>query len=299
MKAILTFLYRLFLPLFFGLYALKYLPLDAVKHLPFFSYFFPVCLVVLGLYFVIQIRSIKTWNLKTYLLFLFFLSQCAKFIQFSLPYQSQPVDFSVLTFNAQSFMYNKQKSRWENQEKVQDFLNQHQADVVCFQEIYWKDYNLYHPFSTTLKTTTVINSKFPIVNQGQFQTEDEEHSRNIFADIVIKNDTFRIYNLHLQSFHLIEDSYDLVNNADQYFLGKKTNALSPFKTIISKFSQAYINKAKQLRLIEDNLSQCPYPSFIIGDFNDIVHTNTYHRLSKHHSDSWFYRGTGFGASFSG
>ena len=81
-------------------------------------------------------------------------------------------------------------------------------DIVCLQEFHNKKegafsypYKYFKYNSTTNRVGQAILSKYPIINNGSLNFSRYGNNA-IFADIVKGKDTIRVYNLHLQSFHI-------------------------------------------------------------------------------------------------
>jgi hypothetical protein len=54
-------------------------------------------------------------------------------------------------------------------------------------------------------------SRFPILKKGTVELENSKNNTCIFTDISVPgNDTFRVYNMHLQSIHLLKEDYKFV-----------------------------------------------------------------------------------------
>ncbi len=276
-------------------YLAKYIPIGEYPYLPILAFFFPICLFILGIYIFIKLFRIKKWRFKEWGLFLFFAFQMLNFFQLSLP-ETEENSLSVMTFNIKSLLHRSELTRAENYNDIKAFIDNQKPDIICLQEIHWTDMTMLHPYGTTTKSTYSISSKYPIINEGTFIIDDKKYVRNIFADIVFKEDTIRVYNLHLESYKFVKENYEVINHLDEYLLDNKPGLKNGIVSTLKKLNFGYIAKGKQVSLIEKHIAESPYPVIVCGDFNDISHSNAYYRLSQGLKDSFKAKGNGFGGS---
>lgn len=296
LKQIFSKIETLFIILLFISFLAKYIPIGHISYLPILAFFFPLGLFILGFYYMIRIFKIRLWKWKEWALFLFFIFQLLNFFQWSIP-ERQADSLKVMTFNIKSLLYKSNLTRSDNYHSINTFVTKEKPDIICLQETHWRDMLLLHPYGTTSKSTYSISSKYPIINEGTFIIDQEtKHVRNIFADIVYKKDTIRVYNLHLESYKFVKENYEVINHLDDYLLDNKPGLGTGIKSTLKKLNFGYIAKGKQVSLIEEHIKSSPYPVIVCGDFNDISHSNAYYRLSKNLNDSFKSKGQGFGGS---
>ena len=120
-------------------------------------------------------------------------------------------------------------------------------------------------------------------------------NNSCYADLLIHRDTIRIYNLHLESLHLGNDDYSLLEEWDQESveeqLQNKTQKLS------NKISKASNKRVSQVEKITESINSSPYPTLLCGDFNDVPQSYIYRVLNKGHKDAFLDSGKGFGATY--
>lgn len=277
-------------------YLAKYIPIGEYPYLPILALFFPIGLVILGIYLFFKLFKIQQWRIKEWGLFIFFAYQMVSFFQWSFPEKHEDA-LSVMTFNIKSLLHKKDLTRADNFNDIEAFIKEQKPDIICLQEIYWADMTMLHPYGTKNGSTYSISSKYPIINEGSFIIDQEKkYVRNIFADILYKEDTIRVYNLHLESYKFSKENYEVINNLDEYLLDSKPGFGAGILSTFKKLNFGYIAKGKQVSLIEKHIAESPYPVIVCGDFNDIPHSNAYHRLSKNLNDSFKAKGQGFGGS---
>jgi endonuclease/exonuclease/phosphatase family metal-dependent hydrolase len=224
--------------------------------------------------------------------------------------------FSVLSYNVRLFdLYN-----WTENKKTRDsiiqLVNNQNAEIICFQEFFHEDTGKFNTLDTLKQILKIKNvhieysahvknvnhwgiatfSKYPILKKGVFNFPDETDNVSIFTDLLIGNDTVRIYNLHLESVRFRSEDYKALES----ITGKKdqTNLDGP-QRILSRMRRAYIRRARQTDIISEHISQCPYPVLLCGDFNDPPSSYSYHQISKNLEDSFDKGKAGFGSTYNG
>ena len=122
-----------------------------------------------------------------------------------------------------------------------------------------------------------------------FDTQSEnDFNYCIYIDIIKNSDTFRLYNVHLQSIKLKKEDYSVFENPDQ----TARESPSTFRLLIDKLRLAYPLRAEQARKVAEHVSTCPYPAIVCGDFNDTPLSYTYNQFNNILNDA--YRNTCFG-----
>jgi endonuclease/exonuclease/phosphatase family metal-dependent hydrolase len=138
-------------------------------------------------------------------------------------------------------------------------------------------------------------SKYPIVRKEMIEF-NESLNGSMSSDIVIGNDTIRIYNCHLQSIRLRNDYNDLLDSLIFNYNEKQLNEL---KDITIRLRQAYIQRAHQVDILTGHIASSAYPVIVCGDFNDTPVSYTYKSLSKNKKDVFIESGSGIGTTFRG
>jgi len=231
------------------------------------------------------------------------------------PVPASGESLSVLTYNVRLFNYyqwNKDTSAWQ---KIVDFIHTENPDIVCFQEfitlpgthhdlvnlkrkmelltyshVYYTD-NIPGKLNFGMATF----SKYPIIQKKMIDFK-ESLNGSICSDIVVNQDTIRVYNCHLQSIRLRKDYNDLL---DSLIFNYSDKQLDELKDISVRMRQAYIQRAGQVDIIKEDIRISPYPVIVCGDFNDTPVSYTYKTLSKELSDVFIKSGSGTGTTFRG
>lgn len=193
-------------------------------------------------------------------------------------------------------------------DSISRHLGSTDADIICLQEAYLDStgqaksifpgyrYRTYHLIKHTngKRSGNIILSKYPIANGGVL-TFKSSTNLSLFADIVIKNDTLRFYNNHLESYAISPTA--LIKKIRE----KRKNSEDVAEEIISvhtKLRNTGIKRSGQVAEVLGHIQKSPYPAVICGDFNDTPMSYTYHKLSYGSLDTFKEAGHGFSATYS-
>ncbi len=225
-------------------------------------------------------------------------------------------DIHLLSYNVRLFNY----YQWEKGTGVSDSIIQYAsnrgANIACFQEYltvdaparfdknsldtFLADFPYRHEYFTynaipTWSTGIVTYSQLPIIRKGNLHFENSYNSCS-YSDLIHGSDTIRVFNVHLQSIHLKEDSYtimdDPVNKIDQ-------KRLNEMKDISGRLKTAYIKRARQVDEVSRLIRSSPYPVIVCGDFNDTPVSYTYHKIRGDLQDAFIQSGAGLSNTYRG
>ena len=196
-----------------------------------------------------------------------------------------PHRLSIVTYNTHRMsMYAK-----PNKNKVIRYLQQLDADVVFLQEVevykdnqhltlpelrqamsqYAYSYYDFKIYNKRRQYGIVVYSKYPLIHKQTIRYTSLGNISN-FCDMVVGKDTFRLFNNHLESNHLV--SQDMPEGLDKEHI--KTSA----QHISDKLSSARTVRHAQVQAIHEQIKASPYPVIVAGDFNDIPLSWTYLRM---------------------
>jgi endonuclease/exonuclease/phosphatase family metal-dependent hydrolase len=222
---------------------------------------------------------------------------------------------SILSYNVRLFGVYDDNSL-KNRNAIFAYLRAENPDVACFQEYYKQDkptkFETIDSLSQALKSIdyhertahkikgrknfgVAMFSKYPMIARGDVIFESQEKDDFnfcIFVDIVKNKDTFRIYNVHLQSIKLKSTMSSIDENNND--LDKKS-----ILTMIKKLKVAYTKRADQSRRIIAHMNASPYPSVICGDFNDTPMSYTYNQFDRFLIDVFRNSSWGIGRTYIG
>ncbi len=221
------------------------------------------------------------------------------FIAFHSYEKSNKKTIKIMTYNVRLFnLYN-----WIpelNKQNIVDFLNREDNDILCIQEFYTKDnfpqmtYK-YNHISMQKKTNPgymAIYSKYPQINKSTIKVDGKAMNNTcIYSDIIINNDTVRIYNIHLASNWFKKTDYNLIRKPNKKTIKKD------LKGIIYRMKQSYKIRADEALIIKEHMQNSPFPIIVCGDLNDTPLSFSYNKIKGDLTDSFKKYSHGIGQSF--
>jgi endonuclease/exonuclease/phosphatase family metal-dependent hydrolase len=210
--------------------------------------------------------------------------------------------FSVMSYNVRGF---RNDNSLRSVDRYVEYFSEHDiADVVCFQE-YALDMpcvervdslfrarhsKLYH--RDVVETGDVVlrtYSRYPIIASGAISGEGRGTSQ--WVDVVIKNDTLRIFNNHLYTMNISsEDSSDIEH-------GRILQDGDRMRSIVERIATNSSVRADFVDTLCMVINQSPYRRVVCGDFNDTPMSYVYGELIKGKKDAFVEGGSGFGYTF--
>jgi endonuclease/exonuclease/phosphatase family metal-dependent hydrolase len=148
----------------------------------------------------------------------------------------------------------------------------------------------YHPFCVA------VFSNYPILRWEKVQDIKEYNHTFLWVDLLVNNDTIRLFNIHLQSMHFAKKDYEFVENIDQG--GMDVDAVQTAgKSILRKMKTANLLRSGQARNVRAAIDKSPYPVIVCGDMNDVPNSNAYQIISDGLHDAFTEKGWGVGRTF--
>ena len=137
----------------------------------------------------------------------------------------------MMTYNVHSFKLYGEDNTESVKEKMLQVVKDQNPDIICFQEFYTRYKGAfdtvdslkellktkYYYFVPTNKndyeaTGLAIFSKYPIKNSGKIPfIEGFPGNMSIYADLNIKGQTLRVYNVHFQSISFEKQDYEYLD----------------------------------------------------------------------------------------
>lgn len=271
------------------------LPFLAPKLFPFLSVLtllMPLFLILNFLFFIFWILQLKAKALLSAIVLLIGITITGSFYKFSdKKLDKTPNEFSLMSFNVRLFNLYKWLPIDDVPKQISDVVQGFNPDILCLQEFspneevrlrnYQHKYINIHGGKN--KYGQAIFSKFEIVNQGEI---DFPNSTNnvIYADVVKKNDTIRVYSMHLQSIKISTDIHETLDENKSKFIFKR-------------ISEAFKEQQLQSELIKKHYEACKYDKIICGDMNNSAFSYVYRNIKGIMKDSFDEAGFGFGATY--
>jgi endonuclease/exonuclease/phosphatase family metal-dependent hydrolase len=229
----------------------------------------------------------------------------------------QAQTLKIMTLNVGLFSYPNWSRHEKDQQEILDFCKTQQPDVVCFQEFQANnpgmgdinDRLLQQVFNSgyfartinhngVVHTGIAIFSKYPIINKKLYEFKQKRSTNAcMFVDIKLKNDTVRIFAIHLQSLKFKDEDFETIRNLEQ-----GENALentSGIKNILRKVKSGVEKRSVQAQFVAQKIKESPYKVIVCGDFNDAPTTYAYQTISQNLQDTFVERGTGTGYTYAG
>ena len=195
----------------------------------------------------------------------------------------------VGSYNVNYFNYKENL----NLASIAKMVESYSTDILCLQEV--QPHPLFSideiksefasmPFSYIhLGDHTEIGmalfSKYPIIQANKVKFSDSGNGF-IWADILFKGDTIRVFNNHLQTTSLSRAK------------GKSAEA------IIKISGENYLKRAKQARFVRSFIDTTLHPVILCGDFNDTPQSYTYSTVKGDDlTDGFVKKGFGFGGTY--
>jgi endonuclease/exonuclease/phosphatase family metal-dependent hydrolase len=226
----------------------------------------------------------------------------------------------VLSYNVRLFGWYNWRTNIEDRDRMIRRLELTKADVFCFQEFFHNSrpgtFETKELLKLTLDAPYIYDeytshvqkdqhygiatlSKYPIVNTGRINFDEERSNVCIFTDIVVPgSDTIRVYNAHIASIRFSDNDYrfldDLKNQEDTL-----KPDLSKGLSIIDRLKKAYKKRAIQISTVMNHIESSPYPVVFCGDFNDTPVSYAYNLVSRKLEDAFKNGGWGIGNTYLG
>jgi len=202
------------------------------------------------------------------------------------------------------------------------WLAQSPADVLCLQEFYNEprgsrgDGAVFraaeqlgasgrHAFVSNTLTNSIgaefglaIFSRFPLVGRGTIWFSRRSQNHAMWADLARpaapghRADTFRVYNLHLQSMSMADADLAAATQSRAGLRQKSPN-------LLRRFRNGAVARSTQVETVLAHVARSPYPVLLAGDVNDLPYSYTYDQLADQLQNAWATVGTGIGATYNG
>ncbi|WP_460562218.1 endonuclease/exonuclease/phosphatase family protein [Ferruginibacter profundus] len=234
--------------------------------------------------------------------------------------QKQAVAIRIMSWNVEHFDILEHKSHPEIKQQMQDLVNDYQPDIACFQEMVGSDsvpnainyvpemmqqmgmqyfnysYNRKVDFDGNHHFGIITFSKYPIINKQTISYYPYDYNSIFqYTDIVKETDTFRVFNIHLQSLKFSNDNLKFIDNPEI----KSEQDVAESKNLIYKLRIGFLKRKTQSERIKEEMNKSPYPVMVCGDFNDVPNSFAYTTIGKGLQNAFAEKGTGIGRTFTG
>jgi len=266
-----------------------YLPGDLIPFLSLSSLIFPF-LVLLNILFVLYWTiQLKKYVFVSLVVLLLNYNNLQAIYQWEGKHPIEPKGFSIMSYNVRLFnAYNWIKQKGIDVD-ISNYLKDQKPEILLLQEFKpdaktdFLQYKYKHIVlkGNKRKAGLAIFSNFKILKQGDLHFKDT-YNNAIWADLLIGKDTIRIYNIHLQSYKIVNPE-DLVEQ-DKLKTGQK-------------LQKVFVEQEKQAKIIQQHIAKTKHPVIIGGDFNNTAFSAPYHILKQERTDAFVDAGEGFGITW--
>ncbi len=203
----------------------------------------------------------------------------------------------VMTYNVRSFIDDNGKRNIDSMAAMIRSIN---PDILCFQEFGFKD-----AMDTLLKNmnglpkslnrnnlSPAIYSRYPIINAERI----DKQKNYLWADLVVRDDTIRVFNLHLHSTTIRKADKNYIENSE-YIDDEESE--EQLRSMLTRLTENNKLRASQVDTIKQIINASPYPVIVCADFNDTPVSFTYRKMSRRLRDTYREQGRGYAHSYRG
>lgn len=266
--------------------------------------------IALACYWIIRWDKMALYSI---LILVVGVNHIAKFIQVPVRKMNQSAKASnlkIITFNAHFFTTPSHKDVLI---PTIDYIDSLNADIICFQEFasssqhdrvnivnkLLSKYTYRYISKVEIKSTgmeyyNAIYSKYRVVNRANLPFGNTLN-QSMYADILYRGDTIRVFNNHLQTSNVTSsDIKFLSGDVDQI---ASENSLFRFFAIGKKLGINSIKRAEQSDILHELVSDTPHSVIICGDHNAIPLSYTYNRIRGDMEDAYLNKGKWYGYTY--
>lgn len=287
-------------------------PIDFI--LPaFFGLLYPYLLIINIMLAVVWAVNLKLYAFISIVCIVIGFNHVGNFLRPSRPAPERDPQFTLMSYNVRLFNKYEGPLAKSSERDIINLVTEIKPDILCLQDYFsGSDREMLNnrfaasmgkDIESHIKMTGIGRSgfygiatfsRFPIINRGEIIHPDSP-GLTIYTDIVISQDTFRIFNNHLQSFRLrrIERSF-LAE-----MLGVQEQRVSELIGISASLRDGFVKRAAQANVLRAFIDNSPYPVIVTGDFNDTPVSYSYRRIRKGLTDSFLKSGYGAGFTYKG
>jgi len=239
---------------------------------------------------------------------IFSLYGASKYVQYTSKKIISGNTLKIATYNTQLFgVYQK---RWFF-DTVSKEIEYRKFDVLCLQEVFaQKDLEKQmrklqnagrfsagklYKLTPNRNYGMMILSRHSILHSGRIDFPGSTGNMAMYADLLVDEDTLRVYNVHLQSIRFRKTDYDFVSGNEN---ANKSN-LEQGKGLMRRMLDAYSKRATQAEVVAAHIKTSPYPVMVCGDFNDVPLSYAYQTMSRNLLDAFREAGTGIERTYKG
>lgn len=220
----------------------------------------------------------------------------------------------MMTYNVHQFKKYGEGNDVSTKDQIIKVIENQNPDVICFQEFFTRrkgEYDLIDSIKKRLKlkhyyfvpsvdnnyeaTGLAIFSRYPIKDKGKVSFGEFAGNGSIYADLDVKGQVFRIYNVHFQSISFQKEDYDYIDKVAK----KMGPEYKSSRRIASMLKAAFQRRSEQVKMMKSEMEHCKLPFVIAGDFNDTPASYCVTQITNSLKNSFKEKGKGFGKTYNG
>jgi endonuclease/exonuclease/phosphatase family metal-dependent hydrolase len=234
--------------------------------------------------------------------------------------QKQPGSLRIMSWNVEHFDILEHKTHPEVKQEMMDLVKDYEPDIACFQEMVASDsipnainyipammrqmllqnyhytYNRKIDFDGNHHFGIITLSKYPIINKQTISFYPYDYNSIFqYSDIVKEADTFRVFNIHLQSLKFTTTNLKFIDNPEL----KSEEDVQQSKNLMYKLKIGFLKRKIQSERIRAEMEKSPYPIIVCGDFNDVPNSYAYTTIGNGLQNAFVEKGSGISRTFTG
>ena len=269
-----------------------------------------VVTVVLALYWIIRWRLVRAGIMVALVVVGLFKVSLFYRPEFRRNYGDERYDrraFKVMTYNVRGFYGENGLSSVGD---VLQLIGDHNPDIICLQEFNARLAGQSDEFAlldekyesavfgrtqapdSLYGASLFILSKYRILRSGIVLTPNT----SVWADLLIGDDTVRVFNNHLRSTAIKAADNEYITNRD--FISDTAREVK-IRSIVSRLRENSILRAAQVDSIADVIADARARCIVCGDFNDTPMSYVYRTMAGGLNDAFSKSGSGYSHTFRG
>lgn len=219
----------------------------------------------------------------------------------------------VLSYNVGGFLGDRDGKQVNQMDEVAAYIREVDPDIVCLQEF---EANRLHPLrrfdealgawkykvssyvyqgdSTDNGWGLAIYSKYPIAGKRRIRFPESSNSA-MWADIVVRRDTIRVFNNHLQTTQIDRTDKEFIESEVLADSSRREKTKNIYRKLRRNFEKRALQADSLAGFIHDGT-----PNVIVcGDFNDTPMSYTYRTMRGDLVDAFQRKGRGMAVTYKG
>ncbi|PRX41375.1 endonuclease/exonuclease/phosphatase family protein [Salegentibacter salegens] len=274
-------------------YLLAFIPPKSFPLLSVLSLGVPVLILINLVFMVYWIIRFKRQFLLSLIILLVGYNYVTNLYHFTGDTQTSEEELSIMSYNVRMFNSYEWTDEKDIPDKITNFIKEkdpdilltqeHTVDITNLKEIY--PYYFVHRKGRNSEFGSAIFSKYPILEKISVDFPHNGNNNAIYTDVVVKEDTLRIFNVHFQSLNIKPDIGSLRREDSKKLLGR--------------IGYGFSLQQEQAEMMMEKVNKTPYKTIIAGDFNNTAFSYIYEMINKEDrfTDAFLHSGEGFGQTF--